>query len=105
VPFALKKAQEPFADLVPAPKFLAYRFTRHTRLSFAGFNLQIIADAANPRNERRVAKSLSQECHPAKKPVAALRTDAVTDVFSAFRDFKIEFRVAKGQPCSLRFPE
>src|SRR5258707_7074621 len=54
VPLALKKAQEPFADLVPAPKFLAYRFTRHVRLSFAGFNPQIIADAAHPRNEPRV---------------------------------------------------
>src|SRR5882762_1551793 len=41
VPLALKEAQEPFTDLVPAPKFLAYRFTRHVRLSFAGFNPQI----------------------------------------------------------------
>src|ERR1700694_3593630 len=54
VPLALKEAQEPFADLVPAPKFLAYRFTRHDRLRFAGFNPQIIADAAHPRNEPRV---------------------------------------------------
>src|SRR6267143_3742946 len=54
VPLALKKAQEPFADLVPAPKLLAYRFTRHVPLSFAGFNLQIIADAAQPRNQPRL---------------------------------------------------
>src|SRR6267143_4778172 len=57
VPLALKEAQEPFTDLVPAPKFLAYRFTRHVRLSFAGFNPQIIADAAHPRNEPRVGSS------------------------------------------------
>ncbi len=57
VPLALKKAQEPFADLVPAPNFLAYRFARHVRLSFAGFNPQIIADTADPRNEPRVAQS------------------------------------------------
>jgi hypothetical protein len=46
VPLRLKKAQELFADLVPAPKSLAYRFTLQDRLSFAGFNPQIIAEAA-----------------------------------------------------------
>ena len=35
--FAFKELQKLFANFVPAPKFLAYRFTRHVRLSTEQF--------------------------------------------------------------------
>src|SRR6266852_5779372 len=47
VPLAFKKLQKFLPNFVP----------RQGRLSFAGFNPQIIADAANPRNEAPVAQA------------------------------------------------
>ena len=111
MPLALKKPQKCLAYVV-ARHFFSVPFG-HVSPSFAGFNPQIIADAANPRNETRGARGtilfetaapllggrrISQRMPCSQETGCRMRTGAVMNAFSVVRDFKIEIPVDREQP-------
>src|SRR6266853_434475 len=104
VPLGLKEAQEGPADVVAAPevsfcivpRHLFRALLGHVSPSFAGFDPQIIADAATPRNERKVAKWRSFECHPVTNRLTHCARMRSRMRFPPSRTSKLKFRQSGG---------